>query len=84
VHFDSNNSSDFKIVLPFLFTNPVAGSGLQSIFINNTATHGDSLLVFGGGNVTSYYQVLVPPVLSFDFSGRSVSDAGKQSGFQFR
>jgi hypothetical protein len=73
----------FKIVLPFLFTSGAYNEPLSNIDLRNRSVGGVSYLHLGANatssvcdvNIQSLYSIV--PGVSYDFSGRSVCNAGK-------
>jgi hypothetical protein len=79
-----NNSTQFKIVLPFLFTTPVSGDGLNDIHLS-VPNVGINYALLGRSSFSSR-EVLVSslPVssgpVSLDYTARSVAIAGDVNG----
>jgi hypothetical protein len=81
VIYASNKTADFRIALPFLFTNAVSGEDLTDIHVG-TPQSGINYLFFGN-KMKSERKInldtasgFISPAVSYDFSGRSVSNAG--------
>jgi hypothetical protein len=76
-----NQTVRFKIVLPFMFTSQVSGDGLNSVQVGLPQS-GVSYVMYGvrtpalPGKVFSRDLIGISPAVSYDFSGRSVSNAG--------
>jgi hypothetical protein len=74
-----------KIVLPFLFLTPVFSDGLSDVIVASPSAGVNH--VFTGGanmgrvlNVNTHDLLSSRPAISYDFSGRSVSNAGDVNG----
>ncbi len=72
--------SRFKIVLPFMHTNCVVGdNGLSDVTLNNnnvSVLGANYVLVGGNSDVSLFRRAQITSVVRYDFSGRSVSNAG--------
>jgi hypothetical protein len=72
----------FKIVLPFLYTSQVVGSGYGNVNVTAPSV-GVNFIVYGSktnGALVLNQQFIVVPAISYDYSGRSVSNAGDING----
>ncbi len=83
VHYTAVNITEFKIILPFLFTKSVIDDGLRDIILSAPVS-GSNFLQLGGsalpGEMTVSHLLVQKPAVSYDLSGRSVSNAGDVNG----
>jgi hypothetical protein len=72
----------FKIVLPFLYTSQVVGNGFGNVSVTAPSV-GVNYIVYGNkyaAGIALNQQFIVNPAISYDYSGRSVSNAGDING----
>jgi hypothetical protein len=78
------SKTGFKIVLPFMFVDAVSGDGYSDVTVG-ASTDGVAHIQYGNNFTTQDTQDVSTmsyskPVVSYDFSGRSVSNAGDVNG----
>jgi hypothetical protein len=86
-----SRSSEFKIVLPFFFGHVGSENGFTDVVLSNYGfRHGVNYVVYGHNDTKTVDVALftlkvsqgltLSPAVSYDFSGRSVSNAGDVNG----
>jgi hypothetical protein len=88
---DHRFSGQFKIILPFFFASASLSNGFVDFVLDDSAINAGVNYALLGGNPTSRAAIdllsllpdrgfVVAPSISYDFSGRSVSNAGDVDG----